>query len=66
MSECTNLKKNLSVCNCTYEPCHRKGKCCECIIYHRMMDEFPACYFSKEMEKTYNRSLSALIKDKKK
>ncbi|MCL5071708.1 MAG: DUF6485 family protein, partial [Actinobacteria bacterium] len=38
----TNLKK----CNCTYEPCARKGTCCECISYHKNMGELPACYFS--------------------
>ncbi|NCC95158.1 MAG: cytosolic protein, partial [Opitutae bacterium] len=27
-------EKNLERCNCTYEPCPRKGICCECIQYH--------------------------------
>ncbi len=42
---------------CTYEPCPRKGVCCECIAYHRRNGELPACYFSKEKEKTYDRSI---------
>ena len=25
---------NLARCNCSYEPCSRKGKCCDCIAYH--------------------------------
>jgi len=29
--EC-NRERNLEHCNCTYEPCSRKGICCECIL----------------------------------
>ena len=35
MPECPNKEKNLQHCNCTYEPCSRKGICCECLAYHR-------------------------------
>lgn len=59
---CENLKKNLSFCNCTYEPCPRKGKCCECIQYHRRSGELPACFFTKEAEKTYDRSIENFIR----
>lgn len=59
---CPNEKKNLSMCNCTYEPCARKGKCCECLHYHRKMNELPACYFSTDKERTYNRSIAALTR----
>jgi len=55
---CDNIDRNLKMCNCTY-PCDRKGKCCECLSYHRKMGELPACYFSKEAEKTYDRSVEA-------
>ncbi|MCL6466421.1 MAG: DUF6485 family protein [candidate division WOR-3 bacterium] len=58
--ECS-LKKNLSICTCTYEPCHRKGKCCECIAYHRQNNELPGCLFPPEAERTYNRSISYFI-----
>ncbi|MDD4873412.1 MAG: DUF6485 family protein [Dehalococcoidales bacterium] len=51
-----NIKDNRSKCNCTYEPCSRKGKCCECIVYHRQFDELPACFFPADIEKTYDRS----------
>ncbi|MBT3985203.1 hypothetical protein HOD38_05685 [archaeon] len=44
-------------CNCSY-PCDKKGLCCECIAYHRKRGELPACYFSEEKEKTYDRSIS--------
>ena len=51
-------KKN---CNCSY-PCNKKGFCCECIIYHRKIGELPACYFSEESEKTYDRSIENFIR----
>lgn len=60
--EC-NKTKNLKNCNCSYEPCSRKGVCCECIAYHRAMNQLPACYFSEKSEKSYDRSIAAFIKD---
>ena len=54
--ECPNVDKNLSHCTCTYEPCTRKGRCCECIQYHLKMRELPACAFTPEAERTYDRS----------
>lgn len=42
--EC-NLEANKTNCPCTYEPCSRKGKCCQCIAYHLEYDELPACVF---------------------
>ena len=45
MSKCKNHDVNMDYCNCTYEPCPRKGKCCECIRYHQKMNEMPACFF---------------------
>lgn len=53
--EC-NLKDNKAKCNCTYEPCSRKGRCCECIAYHQEMEELPACAFPPEIERAYDRS----------
>ncbi|MBM3713454.1 MAG: hypothetical protein FJW56_08485 [Actinobacteria bacterium] len=61
MTEC-NKESNLKKCNCTYEPCSRKGICCECLHYHRAMGELPACYFSAKDEKTYNRSIDFFIR----
>jgi hypothetical protein len=55
--EC-NIKANKAKCNCTYEPCPRKGKCCECIAYHLEMEELPACAFPAEIERTYDRSFA--------
>lgn len=60
--EC-NKSKNLKNCNCSYDPCSRKGVCCECIAYHRAMNQLPACYFSEKAERSYDRSIAAFIKD---
>ena len=53
--EC-NQEKNLERCNCTYEPCEKKGICCKCIPYHLQMRQLPACCFPKQAEATYDRS----------
>ncbi len=49
-------EKNRNHCPCTYEPCARKGICCECISYHLNMRQLPGCCFTKEAEATYDRS----------
>lgn len=59
--DCENMEKNLSFCGCTYEPCSRKGKCCECIQYHLRMRELPACAFSPDAELTCDRSFRKFI-----
>ena len=58
--ECSQ-ETNLARCNCTYEPCSRKGICCECLRYHLDMDELPACCFPKEVERTYDRSFGRFV-----
>ena len=63
MKTCS-IVENKNKCNCTY-PCSRKGICCECIEYHRKSGELPACYFNKEYEATYDRSISNFMKMKK-
>ncbi|NLY49842.1 MAG: hypothetical protein GX062_02395 [Firmicutes bacterium] len=57
------MKANRERCSCTYEPCPRKGRCCECIAYHKQYGEIPGCLFSREAEVTYDRSIEAFIKD---
>ena len=52
------LQLNKENCNCTYEPCSRKGRCCECISYHLQSEELPACVFSKDIERSYDRSFA--------
>jgi hypothetical protein len=61
MKECHNKKKNLLNCNCSYEPCSRKGICCECIAYHRQKKQLPACFFPQDIEKTYDRSIKRFL-----
>ncbi|MFC1501861.1 DUF6485 family protein [bacterium] len=51
----------MAQCNCTYEPCSRKGNCCECLSYHRRAGELPACYFDDAAERTYDRSIRHFI-----
>ncbi|MDD2751693.1 MAG: DUF6485 family protein [Candidatus Omnitrophica bacterium] len=62
MKNCSNQKANLENCNCSYEPCQRKGLCCECVLYHRKMNQLPACFFSSEGEKTFDRSIKNFIR----
>ena len=59
--ECPNHEKNVKECNCSYEPCSRKGTCCECMAYHRRAGELPACYFPDDVEKTFDRSIARFI-----
>ena len=63
--ECENFEENKDRCNCTYEPCSRKGKCCECLPYHWRMGELPACLFPAEAERSYDRSVENFIKNYK-
>ena len=60
MRECT-FESNRMKCNCTYEPCSRKGICCECISYHLRIGELPACLFPSDVERTYDRSIEKFI-----
>ena len=62
MKECANRKQNLANCNCSYVSCSRKGICCECILYHRKNGQIPACFFSSDVEKTYDRSIANFIR----
>lgn len=64
MNNCKNKEKNMQKCNCSYEPCERKGICCECLAYHKESNELPACYFSDEIEKSWDRSIEKFIKNR--
>ncbi|MFA5411247.1 MAG: DUF6485 family protein [Candidatus Omnitrophota bacterium] len=65
MKSCPNQKGNLLNCNCSYNPCERKGVCCECVLYHRKNGQLPACFFPGPIEKTYDRSIANFIKNYK-
>ena len=56
------VEQNKARCNCTYEPCAKKGICCECIQSHCTIGELPACFFPDDVEKTYDRSIERFIK----
>lgn len=53
--ECVR-EANLARCACTYEPCDKKGNCCECLQYHLTSRELPGCCFSPDAEATFDRS----------
>jgi hypothetical protein len=65
MAAACNQQKLAASCACTYS-CSRRGKCCECVAYHRSNGEFPGCFFPPEGEKTYDRSFRNLAKYYKK
>ncbi len=56
-------EENKKDCKCTYG-CSKSGKCCDCVRSHRDRGEFPACFFSKEAESTYDRSFEKLVEDR--
>jgi len=53
--EC-KIENNLKRCNCTYDPCSRKGICCDCVAYHLKKRQLPGCFFPKDAERTFDRS----------
>ena len=55
--------QSLDHCTCTYAACDKRGRCCECVIYHRSKGEVPGCFFSSSGELSYDRSLRNLCKD---
>lgn len=55
--DCQRASENLSSCNCTWEPCAKKGNCCLCLQYHLSSRELPACFFPADVERTYDRSI---------
>lgn len=63
--EC-DLKRNLVQCPCSYGSCSRRGKCCECVAYHRRSNQIPGCFFTPEAERTYDRSITKFIAAQKK
>ena len=57
--EC-DINKNTKNCTCTYN-CEKKGKCCECVAYHKSRNEVPGCLFSTAAEAKYDRSIEHFI-----
>jgi hypothetical protein len=57
---CEHVRHHRDECPFTY-PCERKGKCCECLEYHRPAGELPACYFPPAVERTYDRTIARFV-----
>lgn len=53
--ECLKTQ-NLARCTCSYEPCSKKGVCCQCLAYHLRSRKLPGCCFPADAERTYDRS----------
>jgi hypothetical protein len=65
--ECKKAE-TLKRCNCSYDPCSRKGMCCDCLRYHLRSRQLPACCFPADAEATYDRSFqhfARLVTDNK-
>jgi hypothetical protein len=60
MAEC-RLEENKKYCNCTYS-CGKHGMCCTCLRSHIQNNEVPACFFPKDAERTYDRSVENFIR----
>ncbi len=58
--ECTQ-KSNKKNCTCTYD-CERRGKCCDCVAFHRDNGELPGCFFSPADEAVYDRSIAFFMR----
>jgi hypothetical protein len=58
--ECS-VEKNKDRCTCSYEPCGRKGLCCECLSYHWRSGQLPGCLFPADIESSYDRSIERFI-----
>jgi hypothetical protein len=63
MADCPSQAKNRQKCTCTYD-CERRGRCCECVDYHRRMGEIPGCFFTAKGEKLWDRSVAAFVRDR--
>ena len=59
--DCMNQGRNAKVCSCTYGGCARHGVCCDCISYHGANGELPGCLFTREEERTYDRSVAFFV-----
>ncbi len=61
-------EQNLKKCTCSYDPCNKKGICCECLSYHLKNRQLPGCVFPPGAERTYDRSFehfARLVMEKK-
>ncbi len=52
---------NIEYCTCTAD-CSNRGLCCQCVAHHRSLGQIPGCFFPKDAEKTYDRSVKYFVK----
>ena len=57
-------EQTIKHCSCTYTACENRGNCCKCVAYHNDRGELPGCFFSAEAERSYDRSLAKLVRDR--
>lgn len=55
---------SLAHCTCTFTACDKRGNCCKCVMYHRKKGEIPGCFFTPEGERTFDRSVGHLCRDR--
>lgn len=55
MADCKKARNEKS-CACSYDPCPRKGMCCDCLTFHLRSRQLPGCCFPAEAEQTFDRS----------
>lgn len=53
---------NKKACTCTATTCSNIGVCCDCVKYHREIQEIPGCFFPKAAERTWDRSIANFIR----
>lgn len=55
---------SLKHCTCTFTSCDKRGNCCKCVTFHQNRGEIPGCFFTPEGERTYDRSVANLCRDR--
>lgn len=54
-------EENSKNCTCTHS-CIHHGICCDCVKRHRAKGQLPACFFPKDVECGYDRSIENFVK----
>lgn len=59
--KCRRVQENLKSCTCSWPACAKKGNCCLCLQSHLSSKELPGCFFTSEVERTYDRSIRQFL-----
>jgi hypothetical protein len=57
-------EQSLKQCTCSFTSCDKRGNCCKCVAYHLDRGEIPGCFFTEAGERSYDRSLANLARDR--